>query len=116
MASGGAFVLVLAWVVKSRPPAPHAALFVLAAALLAATPVQSWYAVSLIAFAALASAPWWAAVAVAGYPYFIAVLINDPRASLWGRAAYGTALLVGLAGSAGLLGRPTPVAPAEARQ
>jgi hypothetical protein len=69
---------------------------ILGALLLAATPVQPWYAVPLIAVAALDGAWWWLAVAAAGYPYFFRVLERVPLAEEpafeVGRLAYGAAL------------------------
>jgi hypothetical protein len=61
--------------------------------LLAVTPVQPWYAVTLLAAATVAGAPAWAAVAVAGYPYFFAVILDSPDAVTIGRVAYGLAVL-----------------------
>lgn len=85
---------VAAWVVVRRPPAPTGAALLLGALLLAVTPVQPWYAVTLLAVATVAAAPEWAAVAVAGYPYFFAVILDSPRAVTIGRASYGLALVV----------------------
>jgi hypothetical protein len=58
------------------------------------TPVQPWYAVTLLAVAAVAVRPAWSAVAVAGYPYFFAVLLDSPHAVDIGRVSFGLALLV----------------------
>ena len=73
-------------------PAGCAAL--LGAVLLAVTPVQPWYALTLLAVATVAAAPAWAAVAAAGYPYFFAVILDSPHAVAIGRVSYGVALLV----------------------
>jgi len=59
--------------------------------LLAASPVQPWYAVALLAFAALAVEPAWAAAAAAGYPYFFAVILLHPHRVGIGQLAYGLA-------------------------
>jgi hypothetical protein len=66
----------------------------LGALLLAATPVQPWYAVTLLAMAAVAVRPAWSAVAVAGYPYFFAVLLDSTHAVTIGRVSFGLALTV----------------------
>jgi hypothetical protein len=85
---------VAVWVVVRRPLAPHAAAALLGGLLLAVTPVQPWYAVTLLAVATVAAAPAWSAVAVAGYPYFFAVILDSPDAVLVGRVSYGLALAV----------------------
>jgi hypothetical protein len=86
-----------AWVWWRRPAAPDGAAMLLGAVLLAATPVQPWYAVSLVAVATVAARPAWAAVAAAGYPYFFAVILADRHATGIGEVAYGLS-------AAGLLG------------
>jgi hypothetical protein len=48
----------------------------------------------LVAVAALTAWPWWVAVALAGYPYFFAVILDYPHAVGLGRASFGTALVV----------------------
>ncbi|HTJ74267.1 MAG TPA: glycosyltransferase family 87 protein [Acidimicrobiales bacterium] len=88
-----ALAAAAAWVVVRRPPAPEAAALLMGALLLAVTPVQPWYAVTLLAVAAVAARPAWAAVAVAGYPYFFAVILDSPHAVAIGRLSYGLALL-----------------------
>ncbi len=92
--SGVAVAGACAWVWWRRPPAPEGACVLVGAVLLAASPVQPWYAVLLLALAAIAGRPAWAAVAVAGYPYFFAVILADRHASGLGEAAYGAALVV----------------------
>jgi hypothetical protein len=76
----------------------------LGVALLIATPVQPWYAVTLAAVAALEGAWWWLAVAAAGYPLFFRVLEGVPLGGLAspdvGRLSYGLALVIVLAGAA----------------
>ena len=83
---------VVGWVLLRRPPAPQAFAAVLGAALLAATPVQPWYAVMLLAVATVAVEPWWALVAAAGYPYYFAVILDAPHTVAIGRVSYGVAL------------------------
>ena len=84
---------VAAWLLHRRPPLPEAATIVLGAVLLAATPVQPWYALTLLAVATVATAPTWLAVAVAGYPYFFAVILDSPHSVAVGRLSYGLALV-----------------------
>jgi hypothetical protein len=85
---------VAAWVVVRRPSPPVGAAALLGALLLAASPVQPWYAVALLALATVAVRPWWGAVLLAGYPYFFAVILDHPQVVVLGRAAYGAALVV----------------------
>ena len=89
---------VAGWVLLRRPPAPYGCAAVLGALLLAVTPVQPWYALVLLVLATVAAAPAWAAVAVAGYPYFFAVILDSPHAVAIGRLSYGLALVVVLLG------------------
>lgn len=65
----------------------------LAALLLVVTPVQPWYAILLVALVALSG--WWPglAVAAAGYPLFVATILDGP-AELVGRLSYGAAAVV----------------------
>jgi len=81
----------VAWVVARRPPAPDAACALMGTLFLTVTPVQPWYAVSLVAVAAIAARPAWVAVVVAGYPYFFAVILDSSQAVGIGQLAYGTA-------------------------
>ena len=87
-----------AWVLVRRPDVPRGGAVVLGALLLAVTPVQPWYAVTLLAVATVAGAPAWSAVALAGYPYFFAVVLDSPDAVAIGRISYGLALVVLVAG------------------
>ncbi len=89
-----AVAAVAAWVVVRRPSPPVGAAALLGALLLAASPVQPWYAVALLAVATVAVRPWWVAVLVAGYPYFFAVILDHPQVVVLGRVAYGAALVV----------------------
>ena len=98
---------VVTWVLVRRPPAPRAFAAVLGAALLAATPVQPWYAVALLAVATVAVEPRWALVTAAGYPYFFAVILDAPHTVAIGRVSYGIAL-VGVAALTWARSRPVP--------
>jgi hypothetical protein len=84
---------VAGWVLVRRPSAPRAAAALMGGLLLAVTPVQPWYAVTLLAVATVAAAPSWALVAAAGYPYFFAVILDSPDALAIGRVSYGVALV-----------------------
>ncbi len=88
---------VAAWVLYKRPDVPQGGAALLGALLLAVTPVQPWYALTLLAVATVAVAPAWSAVALAGYPYFFAVLLDSSHAVAIGRVSYGLALIVVLA-------------------
>ncbi|MEA2685607.1 MAG: hypothetical protein QOE93_802, partial [Actinomycetota bacterium] len=90
---------VIGWVVRARPSAPRAAAALFGALLLATTPVQPWYAVTLLALATVAAAPAWALVAAAGYPYFFAVILGSSHPVGIGRLSYGVAL-AGVVGAA----------------
>jgi hypothetical protein len=89
--SGLALVAAAVWVWRRRPAAPVGAAVLLGTLLLAASPAQPWYAVTLLAFAALAAEPIWAVVVAAGYPYFIAVILVHPQQVGIGQLAYGLA-------------------------
>ena len=80
---------VAVWVWWRRPPAPAGTALLLGALLLATSPVQPWYAVSLLAVAALAASPVWVAVVAAGYPYFFAVILASRHTAALGEAVYG---------------------------
>ncbi len=92
--AAAAVVAVAGWVLVRHPPAPQGCAAILGALLLAVTPVQPWYAVTLLAVATVAAAPMWSAVAIAGYPYFFAVILDSPHAVAIGRVSYGLALVV----------------------
>ena len=85
------------WMLWRRPEFPQSTALLLGALFLTTTPVQPWYATSLVAVAALCAWPWWAAVAAAGYPYFFAVILDYPHSVGLGRVFYGGALAVLLA-------------------
>ena len=83
---------LLVW--RADLPAWRAAPVLLGTLLLVATPVQPWYAVSVAALGVLDRAVWWAALAVVAWPYYAAVVLDDPDAASVGRAGYGVALAV----------------------
>lgn len=91
--SAVAVVAVLAWVVIRRPPPPVASAVLLGAGLLAASPVQPWYAVTLLAVATVAGQWRWVAVLAAGYPYFFAIVLDFPHTEGLGQLTYGAALV-----------------------
>lgn len=62
--------------------------------LLVVTPVQPWYALALVALAALGAAWWWLAAAAAGYPVYLAAILGDGRPEAVGRLSYGLAAVV----------------------
>ncbi|MGH9009389.1 MAG: glycosyltransferase 87 family protein, partial [Acidimicrobiia bacterium] len=101
--SGGALLAAAVWVWKRRSAAPTGAAVILGVLLLAASPVQPWYAVTLLAFATLAVEPKWAAVVVAGYPYFFAVILLHPQRTGIGQLAYGLAAAAVAGAGAALL-------------
>jgi len=107
---------VIVWVLVRRPPAPVGAAALLGAVFLATSPVQPWYAVSLLALATIARRPWWGAVVVAGYPYFFAVILDYRHTVGLGRAVYLAALVavVTAAVAPRLARRPVTPYPPEA--
>jgi hypothetical protein len=105
--SVGALAAAVVWVWTRRPAAPTGAVVLLGTLLLAASPVQPWYAVTLLAFAALAVEPKWSAIVAAGYPYFFAVILLHPNRTGIGQLAYG---LAAAAAAAPLLLRGSPAA------
>lgn len=92
--AGAGLAAAVGWAVFRGPDVPRAQAALLGGLLLAATPVQPWYAVTLLAVATVAVAPAWAAVAAAGYPYFFAVILDHPRTVAIGRLSYGLAMVV----------------------
>lgn len=103
-------VVVLA---RARLPALDAAVVLLGVCLLCTSPVQPWYAVTLVALATVAGRPRWALVVGAGYPYFFAVILASRHQEAIGQWCFGVAAL----GVAALAGRSrrragrAPVAP-----
>jgi Glycosyltransferase family 87 len=106
-ASAAALAAATVWVWVRRPPAATGAAVMLGTLLLAASPVQPWYAVTLLAFATLAGAPAWAAVVAAGYPCFFAVILLHPHPVGVGEVAYGLAA-IGVAAEAALTMKRCP--------
>jgi hypothetical protein len=111
--AAAAVAAAVAWVVVRRPAVPRGAAVLLGAALLAATPVQPWYAVTLLAVATIAAEPAWAVVAAAGYPYYFAVILDAPHAVALGRVGYGVALLAVAAASCRRLARSAAIVTGE---
>jgi hypothetical protein len=107
-ASALALVAAVAWVWIRRPGAPAGAALIMGTLLLAASPVQPWYAVTLLAFAALAAEARWAAVTVAGYPYFFAVILLHSNRVGIGQLAYGLAAIAVAAAAARSMRRCRP--------
>ena len=97
--AAAAVAAVGVWLLRRRPPPPEAWTALFGAFLLAVTPVQPWYALTLLAVATVAGAPAWSAVALTGYPYFFAVILDSPHATAIGRVSYGLALVAGALGS-----------------
>jgi hypothetical protein len=79
------------WVAFRRPDPPRAAAILIGTLLLATSPVQPWYAVTLLACATVAAWPTWAVVVAAGYPYFFAVILANPHAGAIGQASFAAA-------------------------
>jgi len=72
---------VTAAVLRSDPrrvPAERAALWLVGAAFLTATPAQPWYGVLLAVLAVVAGRLEWLAVAEAPYPLYISLFTNMP--------------------------------------
>ena len=89
----GAVLLAVALLVwRADLPAVRAAPVLLGALLLVTTPVQPWYAASVAALGLLDRAWWWAVLAVVAWPYYVAVLLDDPGADAIGRWGYAAAL------------------------
>ncbi|MCW2615602.1 MAG: hypothetical protein JWN08_2596 [Frankiales bacterium] len=88
-------VVVLRRVRRPDPDHASAALLLLGAALLVATPVQPWYGLPLAALAVLAGRPVWLAVPAAAYPVFFAVVPggSSPSATRTGSLCFAAALL-----------------------
>ena len=94
MVAGAGLAAVAGWVLLRRPDVPRGCAALIGGLLLAVTPVQPWYAVTLLAVATVAMRPAWTALAVAGYPYFFAVLLDSPHAVAIGRVWFLLALVV----------------------
>lgn len=63
---------------RDRVPAERAALWLVGAAFLTATPAQPWYGILLAALAVLAGRLEWLAVTAAAYPLYISLFVDVP--------------------------------------
>ncbi|HVF13154.1 MAG TPA: glycosyltransferase 87 family protein [Acidimicrobiales bacterium] len=99
---------VLVWVLARRPDVPRAWAALLGGLLLATTPVQPWYAVTLVAVATVAALPAWPLLAAAAYPYFFAVILAARHTVAIGRISYGLAFVAVLVGAARRRARRPP--------
>ncbi len=109
------FGAVIAALLVRRPRLPVGAVTVFGTLLLITSPVQPWYSVSVLALAALAGRPRWVAVSLAGYPYFLAVILGSPHAVGIGQVSYGFAAIVVIAGSLAPVRRRLKLAAAAPR-
>jgi hypothetical protein len=75
-----------------RLPAAPAALYLVGAAFLVATPDQPWYGLLLVALSVAAGRPEWSVVAVAAYPLYFASHAHEKM--VVGSLAYGIAAAV----------------------
>jgi Glycosyltransferase family 87 len=82
------------WVLTRRLDPATGLAVLLAAALLVATPVQPWYAVTAGAVGVLVAAPWLILVAAAGEIYYAAVILGSHHQIGMGRLCYGAALVL----------------------
>lgn len=110
--AAAAVVAALAVVARRRPPAEEATTVVIGVALLAASPVQPWYAVALLAMATIVARPAWAVTAAGGYPYFFAVILAARHQAAIGRIAYGAGALALVAAGRGRRRSPPVPGPA----
>jgi hypothetical protein len=88
-------IAVMLVVLRSDPrrlPAPRAALYVVGAAFLVATPAQPWYGLLLVALSIAAARPEWSVVALAAYPLYFASFAQHK--AVVGSLAYGLATVV----------------------
>jgi hypothetical protein len=86
--------MVVVGVLGRPPPFAAAATMLVATVLLATTPVQPWYGGLLLATAAVAGEARWTALVAAGYPYFFAVILDQPHRTAIGQLAYGAAAVI----------------------
>ncbi|WP_047224905.1 hypothetical protein [Protofrankia sp. BMG5.30] len=80
-AAVSALAAVTVIVLRSDPyrvPLERAALWLVGAAFLIATPVQPWYGILLVALAVLAGQLEWLAVAAAGHPVYVSLFTDLP--------------------------------------
>ena len=98
--AGAASVLgvtaVAAWIALRRPTLAVASAAIMAAALLAASPAQSWYAVCLVAMAAVAARPKFFAVVAAGYAASFSAVLDRPGSAAIGGWSFTAALVLPL--------------------
>lgn len=88
-----ALAATVGYLAARRPPAIEGITILVGVALLCATPVQPWYAVTLLALATVARRPKWLLVVAAGYPYFFAVILSAKHQAGIGQISYGAAAL-----------------------
>ncbi|HEV7208396.1 MAG TPA: glycosyltransferase 87 family protein [Mycobacteriales bacterium] len=88
VAGGLLAVLVIVW--RSRLSFEQAAMWLFAAVLLLATPVQPWYALTLVALIAVTGEWPLLVVCAAGYGVFFGTIL-DSQAVRWGHLGYGAA-------------------------
>jgi hypothetical protein len=105
------FVAVAAVLIARRAELPVAAVTLFGTLLLVTSPVQPWYSVTVLALAALAGRPSWAAVSLAGFPYFLAVILGSSHAVVIGQVSYATAAVIVAAAA---IRRRAPATPAAA--
>lgn len=89
---GLALLGVAVWSLRSRLPLRSAAVRVMAVVLLLVTPVQPWYAVLLLALAALDRSWWPVPITLAAYPLFFTTVL-DGNGPWVGRVSYAVALV-----------------------
>ena len=86
--------LVVGWVIVRRPPLPIGSAALVAAILLASSPAQPWYAVTLLALATVAGRPALVTVVAAGYVASFASILDRPESARAGGWAYAAALTI----------------------
>lgn len=84
---------VVVWVLRADAPPQVAAVRMLGAFWLVATPVTPWYALLLLPVAVLAQRWEWLVVALAGYPLYFEGIIGTHPAG-YGEVSYGVAAVV----------------------
>lgn len=92
-----AMAAIVVWVWRSRLDEVRAATVLFAAALLLATPVQPWYALTLAALVAVSGEWWLLGICAGAYGVFFGTIL-DTHAVAYGRIGYGAAAIVVLAG------------------
>lgn len=94
---------------RSRRTPDADARLLLGIMLLLVTPIQPWYALPLVALAALGGAWPWLVVAAAGHPFYLAVLSRWDARTI-GTVAYGLAAVVVVVAALATRRRRRPVA------